>query len=121
MSIPAIVQQGRRLSARTLLDRAVIQDRATVRDSSGGQRITFTARPEPVRCAFATVTDEDLAAVSGVVQGKAKAILRTSLDVVIEEGARVVSQLDGSVWSVIGDRTPPSNLATVRRFVIQEV
>ncbi len=121
MSIPAIVQQGRRLVATTLLDRATVKDRTVTRDTSGGQRITFVARPEPIVCAFGTVSDEDLAAVSGVVQGKARAILRTTLEVQLEEGAQVVSHVDGSTWNVIGDRTPPSNLATQRRFVIQEV
>lgn len=121
MSVEAIVASGRRLAAGTLLDTAVVADRIVTRDGSGGQKVTFAPRAAPIACAFGSVTDEDLAAVSGVVQGKAKGILRTALDVQLAEGARVVSAVDGSTWTVIGNRTPPSNLAVLRRFVIQEV
>lgn len=121
MSIESIIGSGRRLVARTLLDRAVLQRKVVVKDTTGGKRETWAPRNNgrPVACRFVRLTDEDPAINLDSVFGRAEAVLLLPLGTVVEEGDRAVS--GGRTWLVVGLLTPPSEMAVVARAAIREV
>lgn len=124
MSIESIIGSGRRLIARTLLDRAVLAQKTTVRDSSGGKKETWVPRRNgrPTACRFVALKDDDPAINLDSVFGRAEAALLLPLDVVFAEGDRVTRvPADGRTWLIVGVLTPPSELATVARAAIKEV
>jgi hypothetical protein len=123
MSIESVIGAGRRLVARTLLDRCVIAQKTTVRDASGGRRETWVARNggRAVACRFVALTEEDPAIRLETVLGRPEAILLLPLDATVAEGDRVTNQVDGSLWLAVSVLTVPSELATVARIAIKGV
>lgn len=121
MSIGAAVEGGRRLVEATFLDRCVILDRTTVPDGSGGSTETFTPRVLDVPCRFAQLSETDIRTVAGAAFGPATATLQVSIDLTVPEGSYVQNvSMDSAFWLVVGDRTPPSHTAVVRRLLIRD-
>jgi hypothetical protein len=121
MSIEAIVSNGRRLIATSLLDRARIQDRSMVRDTTGGKKETFTERGVTIACRFVTPKDNDPILKLDSVFGPATMILLLPLGTIFEEGDRVRNILDSGVFQITKDVTVPSNLGVIMRAGIREV
>lgn len=121
MSIESIIGSGRRLVARTLLDRCSLAAKTTVRDASGGRRETWTPRNggRAVACRFVALTEEDPAIRLDTVLGRPEAALLLPLGTVFAEGDRVTNALDGSLWLIVSRLTPPSELAVVARAAIK--
>jgi hypothetical protein len=121
MSIEAIVANGRRLIGTSFLDRARIQDRTMVRDTSGGQKETFTERGVTIECRFVTPKDDDPILKVDSVFGPATMVLLMPLGTVFEEGDRVRNLIDSSVFQITRDVSVPSELAVLMRAGIREV
>lgn len=121
MTSPAIVQTGRRLLARYMLDRCVVHDAARARDSTGGTTTTWTPRGVQTPCRWGKPTDAEATVLGGTVDGKALAVLSLGLDVQVDEGDRVANPADGSLHLVVSNLTPASVMATQRRVGVREV
>lgn len=128
MAVSSIIAAGRRLVGTTLLDRCVLSERTTVRDSGGGRRETYVPRNSGrrVRCRFVRIQDDDPAINLDSVYGRAEAILLLPIGTVFREGDRVVNLTaatarPNAVWQIVGILTPPSLLMTVERAAIKEV
>lgn len=122
MSIEAIVQSGRRLIATSLLDRARIQDRALVRDSTGGQVESFTERKKTEACRFVSIKDNDPVRDLDSIFGRAEMVCSFPVGTLIEEGDRIRNLRDGGtkVFRVVKILTPPSDVTVVLRAGIKE-
>lgn len=121
MSIESVIVNGRRLIAATLLDRARIQDRSLVRDTTGGQKETFTERARTIACRFVTPRDDDPVMKLDSVFGVATMILELPLGTVFVEGDRVRNMRDDVIWQITKDVTVPSELQVIIRCGIREV
>ncbi len=121
MSIEAIVNNGRRLIGTSLLDRARIQDRAMVRDTSGGKKETFVERTQTIACRFVSPKDDDPILKLDSVFGPTTMILLMPLGTLFKEGDRVHNLLDNGVYQITRDVSVPSNLAVTMRAGIREV
>ncbi len=120
MSVPSIIAQGRRLIATAFLDRCVIGDRSTVRDTTGGLVATWTNRTgSPVPCWFTSLADEAPAAVAGTVFGVPTATWLAPITTVCKEGDRLTNLADGSKWIITSNLTPPSATAVAVRMGIR--
>lgn len=121
MSIGAVVEGGRRLLEATFLDRCVILDAVNSPDDSGGSTTVLVPRALGVDCRFATLTETDIRLVAGSAYGPATATLQLPVGVDADEGSYVQNvEHDNAFWLVVGDRTPPSATATVRRLLVRE-
>jgi hypothetical protein len=121
MSIGAAVEGGRRLIEGSFLDRCVILDVTEEADGSGGTTTTYTPRALDVPCRFTALTETDVRVVAGSAYGAATATCQVSVDLQVPEGAYVQNvDHDDAFWLVVGDRTPPSATATVRRLLVRE-
>jgi hypothetical protein len=123
MSIRSIVAQGRRLVATSFLDVCRVQDRTMVRDTTGGQKETFTERGTDLACRFVAPKDNDPALELESVFGRIEMILEVAVPAAdFTEGDRVHNLLDDSLWRVVRNLTPPSNVAVLARLgLAQEV
>lgn len=122
MSIEAIVGNGRRLVATSLLDRARIQDRSMVRDTTGGRRETFTERTgTATACRFVTPKDDDPVLKLDSEFGPTTMILLMPLGTVFREGDRVRNLLDDGLYQITRNISVPSELAVLMRAGIREV
>lgn len=122
MSIEAIVQSGRRLIATSLLDRARIQDRALVRDSTGGQVESFTERPLTEACRFVSIKDDDPIRDLDSIFGRAEMVCSFPVATLVQEGDRI-RNLKGAgtqLFRVVKILTPPSDVIVVLRAGIKE-
>ncbi len=121
MSISAAVEGGRRLIEATFLDRCVILDAIDIADNSGGQTTTLVPRVLSVPCRFTQMSETDVRLVAGAAYGPATAVLQISIDTDAPEGAYVQNvDHDSAFWLIVGDRTPPSATAAVRRLLVRE-
>jgi hypothetical protein len=120
MDLASIVGTGRRLLASTMLDTALISDRSEAADGAGGVVTSWTPRASAVPCRYVQRNDGPPEPAGGVMIGKALCKVLLGLDVLVDEGDRITGQ-DGSVWVVVGDLTPDSTTATVRRLLLREV
>lgn len=118
---PAIIQTGRRLLGRYMLDRAVVLDKVTVR-TSGGTTTTFQARPgDPLPCRFGSVTDKEATQAAGLVEGRAASAVSFGVEApAIPEGSKVRNATTGRDWIVVGNLTPESVMAVQARYLIRE-
>lgn len=121
MSISGIIGSGRRLIATTLLDRARIQDRTMVRDTSGGRSETFVERSKNIACRFVTPKDDDPVLRLDSVFGPTTMVLLMPLGTIFAEGDRVRNMLDDSVYQITRDVTVPSELGVIMRAGIRAV
>jgi len=121
MSIESVVASGRRLVATTLLDRARIQDRSLVKDSTGGRKETFTERPKNVACRFVTPKDDDPVLKLDSMFGPTTMILLLPLGTVFKEGDRVRNMFDQSMYQITRDVTVPSELGVIMRAGLREL
>lgn len=123
MTTPAIVQTGRRLLARYRLDRCVIHDATTVRDTTGGTTTTHVARAVETPCRWGVPTDAEARAVGGTVSGRAPMVLSLGLDVSIKEGDHVANMATTppKMHAVVANLTPSSVMATQRRVIVREL
>lgn len=121
MSLQGVVEAGRRLMATSLLDRARIQDRTMVRDTTGGRKETFTERTRTVACRFVTPKDDDPILALDSVFGAATMIVEFPLGTDFKEGDRVRNFLDDGIWQITRDVTVPSELCVVMRAGIRAV
>lgn len=126
MSIPALVDSGRRMVASTLLDQALVFDETQVPDSSGGTHVTFVQRTVSVPCRFGPLTDTERMAMAGTTENPATAALLVPLGTELTEGTRVrptgaPEWASGNTWVVVAAKTPPSHLAVVERLWIREL
>lgn len=121
MSIKSVVSGGRRLIATSLLDRARIQDRALVRDTTGGQKTTYVERSKSVACRFVMPKEDDPILNVDSVFGPTTMILLLPLGTLYEEGDRVRNMLDSSLYVITKDTAVPSNLAVIMKVGIREV
>jgi hypothetical protein len=115
MSIKSVVDSGRRLVATSLLDRARIQDRTLVRDTSGGKKETFVERPKNIACRFVTPKDDDPVLKLDSMFGPTTMILLMPLGTVFHEGDRVRNLIDNSLYQITRDVTVPSELGVIMR------
>lgn len=122
MSIMSIVNSGRRLIATTLLDRARIQDRSMIRDTSGGKKETFTERGgAALACRFVTPKDDDPILKLDSVFGPATMLLLMPLGTLFEEGDRIRNLKDDGLFQITRDVSVPSELGVMMRAGIREV
>ena len=121
MSVESIVATGRRLIATSLLDRAFIQDRSMVRDTTGGQKETFTERGTAIPARFVQMRDTDPTMELDSVFGPAEAVCEFVVGTVFEEGDRIRNVQDSGIWQIVKDFTPPSATAVVCRAGIRAV
>lgn len=121
MSIKSVVATGRRLIATSLLDRARIQDRALVRDTTGGQREAWTERRKSINCRFVTPREDDPILNVDSVFGPTTMVLLMPLGTVYKEGDRVRNLIDSSLYVITKDTAVPSELAVVMKVGIREV
>lgn len=120
---PAIVQTGRRLHERYMLDRLVVLKRTTTK-TSGGTTTTYPERGDgELPCGFGQVTDREASLLaSSVVAGKALSGIKMPLRVDRpDEGDRVRNLATGKEWVVVGDLTPESAMAVIARIIVREV
>ncbi len=119
---PGIVQGGRRLTQRFLLDRCVILDATRARDATGGTTTDYVARPgDPLPCRWGSVTDREAVIVGATVSGKAPMGLTLSVGTAVAEGARVRNVASGRLVTVVANLTPQSVMATSVRLICREV
>jgi hypothetical protein len=123
MSIRSIVNSGRRLVGTTLLDVCRIQDRAIVKDSTGGKKETFTERNTDLKCRFVQPKDNDPSLQLDSVFGRIELILEVAVGADdFAEGDRVRNLTQAGLWRIVRNITPPSEIATVCRYgIAQEV
>lgn len=121
MSIKSIVAAGRRLEATSFLDQAFISDRSVVKDSTGGTKQTWIERPQSIACRFVALSDDIAEQVNGTEFGQATAMWLAPVGTDAVEGDKIRNVLDGGMWIVTRDVTPPSNLAVSVRLGIREV
>ena len=120
MSIESLIESGRRLVAGTLLDRAYVHDRTVVR-TPGGATETWVRRPKPTPCRFGQLSDYEMAATAGTTFSAAQAAVSLPHDADVDEGDRLESMVDGTMWAVVGRLTPPSVMTTASRVLIREL
>lgn len=130
MSLPSLVAAGRRMINGTLVDQVILWSRALVSDGQGGTTETWTAHTDPdeiIACRFGVLAEGDnrghaLQVEAGAIESAPLGALMVSWDEPdISEYDRVVDVNTGRIWQSIGETTPPSNAATVRRILIREV
>jgi len=121
MSIKSVVASGRRLIATSLLDRAFIQDRTLVRDTTGGQKTAYVERSKRIACRFVMPREDDPILNVDSVFGPTTMVLLMPLGTVYEEGDRVRNALDGSLYVITKDTAVPSELAVIMKVGIREV
>ena len=121
MSIKSVVGSGRRLIATSLLDRARIQDRVLVRDSTGGQRETWVERPKTIACRFVMPREDDPILNVDSVFGPTTMVLLMPLGTLYHEGDRVRNLIDSSLYVITKDTAVPSELAVIMKTGIREV
>jgi hypothetical protein len=117
----SIVASGRRLIATSFLDEAYISDRTVVKDSTGGTKQTWIERPDPVLSRFVALSDDIAEQANGTEFGQATAMWLAPLGTDAAEGDKIRNPIDGGMWIVTRDITPPSNLAISVRLGIREV
>ena len=113
------VRVARRVSDRFLPDTVTVQDKAVVRDTSGGTKTTYVTRPGSVRGRLSSPTDVESAAVAGQVENRSAVVLALPGGTPIDEGDRVVAS--GQVWVVVALLTIPSATAVGVRVLLREV
>lgn len=121
MSIESIVNNGRRFIGTTLLDRARIQDRSMVRDTTGGKKETFTERPVTIACRFVSPKDDDPVLKLDSVFGPVTMVLLLPLGTLFKEGDQVRNLKDDGLFRIVKDVTVPSALGVIMRAGIREV
>lgn len=121
MTSPGIVQTGRRLLARYMLDTCEVEDATRVRDATGGWTTTYAPRAAPLPCRWGRPTDTEATAAGAVVSGKALAALSLPHGTEVAEGARVRNPADDSRHTVVANLTPASVMATQVRVLVREV
>jgi hypothetical protein len=121
MTTPGIVQTGRRLLARFLLDRCVIYDAVRTRDATGGMTTTHTPRALGTPCRWGRPSDSEATVVGATVSGDASVALSLPIGTVIREGDRVRNVADDRMHEVVANMTPSSVMATQVRVLVREV
>lgn len=121
MGVAAIVASGRRLIATSLLDRARIQDRTLVKDSTGGRTETWIERPKTINCRFVQVKDDDPVLNLDSVFGPTSMVLLLPLGTLFTEGDRVRNFLDQRIYVITRDVSMPSETAVIMKAGIREM
>lgn len=121
MGVAAIVASGRRLIATSLLDRARIQDRTMVKDSTGGRTETWIERTKTVDCRFVQVKDDDPVLNLDSVFGPTSMVLLLPLGTLFVEGDRVRNLLNGRLYVITRDVSMPSETAVIMKAGIREI
>lgn len=125
MGVVSIVAAGRRLVATTLLDRAIRQRLVTTRDGIGGSWSGYEDTGPKIPVRFGALSEADSAGRSvrpaaGQLDGAPGGIMLAPLGSAFAENDRVKDVKTGRVWVIIGELTPPSTLAVVRRLYVRE-
>jgi hypothetical protein len=130
VSIEAAVESGRRLIATTLLDRGLVGHRVLVDDGSGGKMDSYVPDPAPTACRFGSLIDSPPGSTGAnhsvvneavdSVYGPPTAQITFPLGTVVEEGDHVTNVADGSIWLVVGNKTPASAMSIALRILIRE-
>ena len=115
MSLESVIGSGRRLIATSLLDRARIQDRTLVKDSSGGKKETFIERPKNIACRFVMPKDDDPVLKLDSLFGPTTMMLLVPLGTAFKEGDRVRNLIDNSLYQITKDVSVPSELGVIMR------
>jgi hypothetical protein len=121
VSIRSVVSGGRRLIATSLLDRARIQDRKLVRDTTGGQKTAYVERPKTIACRFVMPKEDDPILNVDSVFGPTTMVLLMPLGTIYSEGDRVRNLIDSSLYVITKDTAVPSELAVIMKVGIREV
>ncbi len=108
-----------RAAAEELLpEQAVLLDRVPVRDTTGGTKTTWAARPGTIPARVGRVTDAEQVPFAGQLRGKATAALTLPALTALKEGDRV--QVLGQTYSVVAVLGPVSWEVT-RRLLVELV
>lgn len=121
MGVQAIVNSGRRLIATSLLDRARIQDRTMVRDSTGGQTEVWVERTRTIACRFVQVKDDDPVLNLDSVFGPTSMVLLMPIGTLFAEGDRVRNFLNERLYVITRDVSMPSETAVIAKAGIREI
>lgn len=120
MSIESIFTTGQRLVASTLLDTCQIQDRAVVKDDTGGRAEVFTERADTLSCRFVQLTDRDAQLELDAVFGRAEARCVLPVGTEFAEGDRIHNLANETLWRIVGVLTPASTLLTQATALVRQ-
>jgi hypothetical protein len=101
-----------------LPEAATLLDRVETRDTSGGVKVTWSARSGTVPARVGRIKDSEQEAFAGQMRGKQLASLWLPAGTALDEGDRV--QVLGQTYSVAAVMGPVTWEIT-RRFLIEEV
>jgi len=121
MGVAAIVASGRRLIATSLLDRARIQDRTMVKDSTGGRTETWIERTKTIQCRFVQPRDDDPVLNLDSVFGPTSMVLLMPIGTLFKEGDRVRNFLNQKIYVITRDVSMPSETAVIMKAGIREM